>query len=198
MRQTNQYPFAGGRSFAPNLEAPKAQVAFNPGKHRFGAGLPPSVERAQKRTAEALFHESALLPFPLRTASALGVVRLGIQPALRGTQDQKLLLALDLSDLLGVIVTSIHQHSAGSTHFGHNSAQSGSKLIRIVRRITQMRSDNESAWPGVDHRLDVVTLHRATSATAQAPALRFAHARAVAAASAPLFVASAVFPRRLP
>ncbi len=41
---------------------------------------------------------------------ALRVVQLGIGPVLWRTQDQKLLFALHLSDLLGVIVTLIHQH----------------------------------------------------------------------------------------
>jgi len=76
-------------------------------KDCFGTGLSASVKRAQKWIAQTLLHEPALLPFPLAAAFALGVVGLGIGPALRRTQDQKLFLALDLRYLLGVIVTLI-------------------------------------------------------------------------------------------
>lgn len=82
-------------------------MSFDPSKDCFGTGLSASVKRAQKWIAQTLLHESALLPFPLAAAFALGVVGLGIGPALRRTQDQKLFLALDLRYLLGVIVTLI-------------------------------------------------------------------------------------------
>src|SRR6266480_5238615 len=64
-------------------------MSFDPSKDCFGTGLSASVKRAQKWRAQTLLHESALLPFPLAAAFALGVVGLGIGPALRRTQDQK-------------------------------------------------------------------------------------------------------------
>jgi hypothetical protein len=83
-------------------------MSFDPSKDCFSTGLSPSVERAQKWIAQTLLHQSPSLPFPLAAAFALGVVWLGIGPALRRTQNQKLFLAFDLRDLHGVIVTLIH------------------------------------------------------------------------------------------
>ncbi len=104
-------------------------MSFDPSKDCFGTGLSSSVERAQKWIAQTLLHQPALLPFPSAAAFALWVVWLGIGPALRRTQHQQLFFALDLRDLLGVIVTPIHQDRAGSARFGHNRGQRGGKLV---------------------------------------------------------------------
>jgi len=197
MRQTHQHPFAGGGSFSPNLKAPKAQMVFDPRKNSLCARLSPAVKCAPARRQETLFHPAALLPGPSPPPLTLWVVCLAIGSALRRTQHQNRILTLNLRNLLGVIVTLIHQHRAGSTRFRWHCRQRRNKFLRIVRRITQVRSDNEPALTGIDYCLRVVALHRTTSSPSQASTLRLAHTRRLTSAPAPRLILSTRFTRRL-
>ncbi len=132
---------------APNRKKRRKPRCPDPGQ-RLSCALTPPIQGSEQWTVQARPHLLTALPAPLGFAASFAL-RLGVGSALRWTEHQHAMFCFGTGNVGGGIVAAVRQHHHRRSHLRSDALDSGTDLARVIGRITEVRSQNQSAAPRI-------------------------------------------------